>query len=253
MDHHLMSASGSTTVSGAGSFQATRWSIVLAAAQPDSPVARKAVAALCEAYWYPVYAFIRRQGCDREKAKDLTQDLFANLIEKRSFQTLDCDKGRFRSFLLACVRHLLNHERSREKAVKRGGGYQIQSLDERLAEERYELEPVDGMSPDKLFDRRWALTLLEGTLKQLKREHEEMGRGQQFEALQGLLTDSGETGDSYREVARQLNVSANAARQAAHRLRVRFREVLRAQIAQTVAGPHELEAELRDLRALLVS
>jgi len=246
-----MSASDETTRQGPQGFPATRWSVVIAASGPDSPAAREALGKLCETYWYPVYAFVRRQGYDREQARDLTQELFMELIEKRSFEGVNCDKGRFRSFLLACVRHLLNHDRKREKAAKRGGGYSFVSLDEMLAENRYEAEPVDGMPPDKLFDRRWALTLLEESLKQLKREYEEKGRGEQFDALEVFLTGATDAPGSYAEVGLRLKLSENAARQAAHRMRARYRELLRMEVAQTVSGPDELETELKELRALL--
>src|SRR6185436_16358124 len=171
-----MARRGDSTSAGGGAFQMTRWSMVLAASQPDSTESRAALASLCEAYWYPVYAFLRRRGYDRDRSRDLTQELFAQLIEKRSFEVADKERARFRSFLLACLRHLLSHEYKKEHAVKRGGNYTFIPLDEVLAENRYGAEPADEMSPEKLFERRWALTLLDQVMADLREEYVDSGR-----------------------------------------------------------------------------
>jgi RNA polymerase sigma factor (sigma-70 family) len=240
-----------STSAAAGAFQPTHWSLVLAASQPDSSEARAALASLCESYWYPVYAFLRRRGYDRERSRDLTQELFAQLIQKRSFEVADKERGRFRSFLLACLRHLLSHEYKKEHAVKRGGEYTFIPLDEALAENRYGAEPADEMSPEKLFERRWALTLLDQTMEELKREYVNSGRSQQFEALHPLITGASDSSATYAEVADRLNLNENAARQAVFRMRTRFGDLLRARVALTVASPQDLEAELMQFRQAL--
>jgi RNA polymerase sigma factor (sigma-70 family) len=240
-----------STLAAGGAFQPTRWSLVTAASQPDSTEARAALASLCEAYWYPVYAFLRRRGYDRDRSKDLTQELFAQLIEKRSFEVADKERGRFRSFLLACLRHLLSHEYKKEHAVKRGGDYTFIPLDEVLAEKRYGAEPADEMSPEKLFERRWALTLLEQTMEELKREYVDSGRTLQFEALHPLITGVSDSSVTYAEVAAQLKLNENATRQAVFRMRTRFGDLLRARVALTVASPQDMEAELIQFRQAL--
>ena len=224
---------------------------MLAASQPDSPQAQAALSQLCHVYWYPVYAFLRRRGHNADEAKDLTQELFCHLIEKRSLEVADREKGRFRSFLLACVQNLLAKQWQKEHTLKRGGQYSFVPLDEVWAETRYGAEPVDSMSPEKLFERRWALTLLDQVMEQLQREYAGAGKSAQFEALQVFLSGAKDAPASYAEVGAQINVGENAARQAAYRMRSRFGELLRMQVAQTVASPAELEAELSHLRKVL--
>jgi RNA polymerase sigma factor (sigma-70 family) len=240
-----------STAAGGGAFQQTRWSLVVAASQPDSTQAQAALARLCELYWYPVYAFLRRRGYDPHRAKDLTQELFAQMIEKSSFKVAEKERGRFRSFLLASLRHLLSHEYRREHAAKRGGEYTFVPLDEALGESRYGAEPIDPLSPEKLFERRWALTLLDQAMDDLKREYAETGREEQFDALHPFITGAADSPASYAEIARRLNLNENAARQAAFRLRTRFGDLLRARVALTVASPEELEPELRQFRLAL--
>ena len=242
---------GDSTSAARGSFQNTRWSLVLAAAQPDSTEARAALASLCESYWYPVYAFLRRRGYDRDKAKDLTQELFAQLIEKRTFEVAEKERGRFRCFLLACLRHLLSHEYKQDHAVKRGGEFTFVSLDEVLAENRYGAEPIDEMSPEKLFERRWAMTLLDQAMTELKHEYTGSGRSELFESLHPFITGAEDSPASYAEVAARLGMNENAARQAAFRMRTRFGDLLRSEVALTVASPQELEAELLQFRGAL--
>jgi len=237
----------------AGDFRHTQWSVVLAAGQTDSPETREALAELCQAYWHPVYAFIRRRGYEVEPSKDLTQEFFARLIEKQYVRTADRQRGRFRSFLLACVEHFLSHERKKDQAHKRGGQYTFVPLEDAMAEERYGAEPVDEMSPDKLFDQRWALALLERSLQQLKQEFVQAGKADQFEALEVFLSGAKEAPCSYAELGVRLDLSEGAARQAAFRMRARFGELLRTGMAQTVTSPQELEAEMNHLRNALSS
>lgn len=246
-----MGASEETTSQGQGAFRTTHWSLVLAACQRDSPEAREALSKLCQIYWYPVYAFIRRQGRDAEQAKDLTQELFARLLERHTFEVADREKGRFRSFLLKCIQYFLGREHQKEQALKRGGQYVFVPLDEAFAENQYGAEPADVMSPEKLFDRRWALTLLNQAMERLKREYEQAGKAPQFEVLHEFLSGSGGGPASYAEAGARLGLGEGAARQAAYRLRCRFGDMLRLVVAETVAGPAELEAELADLRAVL--
>ena len=233
------------------SFQSTHWSLVLAANQDDSPQAHEALSRLCRAYWYPLYAFIRRRGHDVEPAKDLTQEFFSRLLAKQYLRIADRERGRFRTFLLACVEHFLSNERKREGALKRGGDVTFISIEDASAEERYRAEPSDEMSPDKLLDRRWAMTVLDMSLQQLKREYAEAGKAALFDALHGNLSGANEAPRSFAEIGTLLGMSEDAARQAAFRMRSRFGDVLRQCVAQTVASPKDLEAEMNHLRAVL--
>jgi DNA-directed RNA polymerase specialized sigma24 family protein len=230
-------------------FQITRWSMVLAAHEADSPASQEALSQLCETYWYPVYAFIRRRGHEPEPAKDLTQEFFSRLIAKKYLRVADRERGRFRTFLLACVDHFLSNERKKERALKRGGHCTFLPIEQASAEEWYQAEPVDEMSPDKLLDRRWALTLMRLSFEKLRQEYVSSGKAALFELLQGCLSGANEPPATFAEIGTQLGLSEAAARQAAFRMRSRFGEVLREGVAQTVAGPVELDAELRHLRA----
>lgn len=233
------------------SFQSTHWSLILAANQADSPQALEALGRLCQTYWYPLYAFIRRRGHEAEPAKDLTQEFFSRLLEKQFLRIADQERGRFRTFLLSCVEHFLSNERKKENTLKRGGGYTFVSLEDASAEERYLAEPADEMSPDKLLDRRWALTVLEMSFQQLKHEYAESGKAAQFDALQTNLSGAKEAPCSFAEIGAQLGMTESAARQAAFRMRSRFGDLLRQSVAQTVASPQDLEAEMSHLRAVL--
>ena len=239
----------SSTSGQGGNFHETHWSLVLAAGGVDSSAASPALARLCESYWYPLYAFIRRRGHDPESAKDLTQEFFSRLIEKEYLSVADPRRGRFRTFLLTCVERFLNGERRKRKTLKRGGQYTFRALDEMQAEGWYEAEVSDGLSPEKLYDRRWALTLLDDTYKHLEKEFNAAGKRVQFEALQTFLSGSKGDEHSYADLGRRLGISENAARQAAFRLRARYGEVLRARVAETVSDPKELEAEMAHLLA----
>ena len=225
----------------------------MATRNPDSPAARAALAKLCETYWYPIYAFLRRRNHDRDRAMDLTQELFYQMIERRSFEVADQERGRFRSFLLACLRNLLSHEHHKDQAVKRGGRFSFVPLDEVVGENRYAAEPADELSPEKLFERRWAMTLIDQAMVALKQEYSESGRAELFDALHICLSGSQESSSSYAEIGARLGMSENAARQAGFRLRTRYGSLLREQVAQTVSGPAELEDELAHLWTVLGS
>ncbi len=231
-------------------FPTTRWSRVVAAGDADGPDAAPALAELCAAYWYPIYAFIRSKGSDPEAALDLTQDYFTRLVERRPFVSADPARGRFRAFLRADCTHFLAHRRERDGALRRGGGRTPLSIDARDAEGRYLREPAHGRTPERLFDHAWALALLEGVLAGLRREYEGSGRGATFEALKGVLTD-GRLTASQAELARRLGTTEAAVQVAAHRLRRRYREALRVAIAATVADEAEVDDELRALFAAL--
>jgi RNA polymerase sigma factor (sigma-70 family) len=239
-----------TLPQAAGQFATTHWSVVLAAGHKSSPRAQEALATLCQTYWYPLYAFVRRQGCNPHDAQDLTQEFFARFIEKNFLDDVHRDRGRFRSFLLAALKHFLANEWDRAQAAKRGGGRACISLDDHDAERRYALEPKDEMSADRIYERRWAMTLLECVLAGLKQEFSDAGKAAQFELLKGTLS-SGRGAVTYAEIAARLKSSEEAVKVAVHRLRKRYRELLRAEIAQTVASPEEVEDEIRHLFAVL--
>lgn len=230
-------------------FEQTRWTIVLAArGADDTKHARAALGKLCATYWYPLYAFVRRQGASAHDAQDLTQEFFARLLEKNWLESVDREKGKFRSFLLAAMRHFLANEWDRAQRLKRGGGAQMLSLDAQTAEERYALEPADSMTADRIFERRWALTLLEQVLERMRREFAAAGRESFFEELKIALT-GGKI--PYAEIAAKLNLNEGAVRVAVHRLRLRYRDLLRAEIAETVAADEDIEAEVQHLLAAL--
>lgn len=229
-----------------GSFHTTRWSLVFQAGQKDSPQQQAALAALCQAYWYPLYAFVRRGGKPPADAEDLTQQFFARLLERNFLDRADRNKGRFRSFLLAAMKHFLADEHDRATAQKRGGGRSVVSLDASAAEERYRLEPVDRLTPERLFARRWALTVLEQTLARLRREYESAGKGALFDRLKAGLTGQSDAA-GYAAVAAALGSTEGAIKVAAHRLRQRYRALLRAEIAATVSSDDEVEDEIGEL------
>jgi len=224
-----------------GHFVATRWTIVLAAGHGESPQAGRALEELCQAYWYPLYAYVRRRGYESHEAEDLTQEFFARLLAKGYLADVDREKGRFRSFLLASLKHFLANEWDRARAQKRGGGQTLISLD---AETRYQCEPVDEASADKLLDRAWAVALLDEVLARLEAENDP----RQFAALKPFLTAGQET-IPYAEVAGTLGTTEGAVKVAVHRLRKRYRALLREEIAHTVASPSEIDEELRYLFA----
>jgi RNA polymerase sigma-70 factor (ECF subfamily) len=232
-------------------FATTHWSLVLAARDRAEPGADDALASLCGLYWYPLYAYVRRRGRGPEDAHDLTQGFFARLLEKDFLAGVDRGKGKFRSFLLASCNHFLANEHDRARAKKRGGGRPVLSLDAADAEGRYRAEPADALSPEKLFERRWAVALLQQVMSRLRDEFEAKGKGRLFDRLRGSLV--GEKGTGHRAAADELGLSEGAVKVAVHRLRQRYRELLHEEIARTVAAPDEVEEEIRSLFAALGS
>ena len=235
---------------GVGWFGTTHWSVVLLAGKDDNVQAAEAMGKLCRTYWYPLYAFVRRSGHDPADAQDLTQEFFARFLAKNYLANVDPSKGKFRSFLLASMKHFLAKEWARAKALKRGGGKTVIPLDADSAETRYIHEPADNTTPDTIYERRWALTLLDNVLTCLHKEYQETGKGPLFEQLQGCLA-----GDKsllpYAELSSRLNMTEGAIKVAIHRLRHRYRNLLRENIAQTVSSPQEVDDEIRYLfRAL---
>jgi RNA polymerase sigma-70 factor (ECF subfamily) len=224
--------------------------VVLAAREKNAPRAAAAWETLCRTYWYPLYAFVRRQGHGPEDAEDFTQEFFARLIAKDYLQAVARERGKFRTFLLMACRRFLANEWDRARARKRGGGLPFLSFDAALAEGRYQVEPVEGVTAETIYERRWALTLLDQTMSRLRREFEQAGKAKDFDHLKNHLTaDRG--GIPYAELARQLGQSQGAVRVAMHRLRRRFRELFREEIAQTVARPEEIDEEVRHLLTVL--
>lgn len=234
------------------SFDTTRWSVIAAARGPDSDAARAALATLCEAYWYPLYAFIRRWGADPEAARDLTQAFFMLLLERRDIERVRPEGGRFRTFLLASAKHFLLNEAARRRAAKRGGGVSPLPLAFDEAEGRYLVEPADVTTPETLFERRWALTLIERVLARLRTDWDASGRVAEFDELKESLLGSGPTG-GYAAAATRLGTTEGALKVAAHRLRRKFQARLRQEIAETVADQAEIDDEIQYLiRALHV-
>jgi len=229
-----------------GAFNTTHWSVVLMAGQEGSAEAASALEKLCRTYWYPLYAFARRQGNGPEDGQDLTQQFFAGFLEKKYFGLADRERGRFRSFLLASFKHFLTNEYNRHRTAKRGGHYTFVSWDEAQAEALYGKEPTDSNSPDTLFERAWALTLLEKVMKDLQQECARAGKGRLFDALQVLL--SGEKSEAtYKGIGESLQMSEPAIKMAVLRLRQRYGDMLRNEVAHTMAGPDRIEDELRHL------
>jgi len=235
-------------LSGERKFASTRWSIVVAAGAPDAPDRHAALATLCQTYWYPVYAFIRRRGASAADAQDLTQEFFAVLLEKDYVRLADRERGRFRTFLLTAVTRFLTKQRERDNAAKRGGGRTMLSLDLAHSEERYRLEPVEHWTPERLFERRWALTLLDRVVAQLGERYAKQGKQELFERIKGVLTGA-LSADENAELASQLGLSEGTLKVAVHRLRRRYRDLLKQEIAETVADPGETADELDYLLA----
>ena len=235
---------------GRPAFVTTHWSVVLAAGGGDAISSRNALAQLCQSYWRPLYAYVRRLGHSPHDAQDLTQEFFARLLEKNFLIGADEARGRFRSFLLASLKHFLANEWDKARAQKRGGAQIPISFDLAFAETSCQWEPADNSTAEKIFERRWALTLLDGVLRRLRQEFVQDGKENLFEQLKPTLTEASRT-VRYAEIAFRLGTSEGAVKVAVHRLRQRYREVLRAEIAETVATPGEVEDELRNLFAAL--
>jgi RNA polymerase sigma-70 factor (ECF subfamily) len=240
----------SASAADAARFATTHWSVVLATHADDPARARDALEKLCAVYWYPLYAFLRRRGHQPADAEDLVQGFIAHLLERGFFQAADPDKGRFRSYLLASLNHFVADAADRAGRLKRGAGGPLLSLDAVGAERRYALEPADPCNPEQLFERRWALTLLDTVLQRLETEAAESGRANLFGQIKGvLLGDRG--GVPYAELAPQLGLSEAALTMTVHRLRRRYRELVREEIAHTVSRPAEIEEEMRHLFQVL--
>lgn len=231
-------------------FLTTHWSVVLMAGEHGSPNAVEALEKLCRTYWYPLYAFVRRKGHSPHDAQDLTQAFFARLLEKNYVAHADRERGRFRTFLLAALTHFLADEWDKARRLKRGGGREIVSFDAASAEERYRLEPTDQPDAARLYERRWVTTLFDQVLARLEQEFRDTGKGELFDGLKASLLAE-DTGPSYAQLGKQLGLTEDAVKQAVHRMRRRYRELFREEIAQTVAGPREVEDELKHLFAVL--
>jgi RNA polymerase sigma-70 factor (ECF subfamily) len=237
-------------VSKSAWFTTTHWSVVLAAGVQTSLDAEAALEKLCRTYWYPLYAYIRSQGHSSHDSQDLTQGFFARLLDKNYLASVAPEKGKFRSFLLASLRHYLSNERERAQTIKRGGKQSFVSLDEEVAEGRYKLEPATNLTPAMIFERRWAMAVLEQALRKLRDEFVSTGREAQFNRLKPFLEGNVGRGD-YQVAATDLNVTPGAVAMAVQRLRQRYRELVRNEVAQTVADPAEVEPEMRHLLAVL--
>lgn len=236
--------------SGLGGFHTTHWSVVAAVGAQETTQAAAALEALCRTYWYPLYAYVRRRGHGPEEAQDLTQEFFARLLAKDYLRRADRERGRFRSFLLKSLQHFLVNEWVRGQARKRGGGEKLVPLDEALAERLYQQEPAVAHPPESLYDRRWAVTLLDRAMERLGADYAAAGKRGLFDQFKGLLLTEG-SGEIYRGKALESGLSEGAVKVAVHRLRQRFGEAVRAEIAQTVATPAEVEEELRGLLAAM--
>ena len=227
-------------------FATTHWTVVLNAGRRAEPQAARALEELCRVYWYPLYAYLRRRGSSKEDAEDLTQGFFAKFLERNYLQHVSAEKGRFRAFLLASLKHFQANEWDRANRQKRGGGVAPLSLDWQDADSRYQIEPADNLSPDKLYDRAWASLLLEQVISRLQNESATDGKVKQFERLKPFLM-LGKGAIPYAEAATDLGMGEGAVRVAVHRLRRRYRELLRAEIAQTLSDPAQVEEEMRAL------
>jgi len=244
-----LTSGGGTGQNGRAAFATTHWSVVLTA-QERSPAADAALEKLCRTYWWPLYGFVRRNGFGPEEAKDLTQGFFALLLERRDLDVVRREKGRLRSYLLVSLKNFLAKARRRELTLKRGEGRALVPLDELIAREHADLEPADNLTADKIYERRWALTLLEQVLTRLESEYRSAGNEKLFNCLKEFLSDE-PSRRSQAEVAAELGITENAVKQAFHRMRQRYRQLLRDQIAQTVAVLGDVEDELRHFISVL--
>jgi RNA polymerase sigma factor (sigma-70 family) len=243
MNNHTMH-----TLARSSQFPTTRWTLVVAAADPQRKDARSALVSLCEGYWYPLYAFLRRRGYPADQAQDLTQEFFIRVLEGRYLDRADPEKGRFRSFILTSLKFFVADEEDRHRAHKRGGGVLV-PLEFSSGEERYQREPAHDETPEWIFERRWALSMLDRVVEKLRNEFVRHGRPEHFERLKVFLL--GQSDAPYAALAREMNTSEGALKVAIHRLRRRYREIFREEIADTVADPAEVESELRFLAAVL--
>jgi RNA polymerase sigma-70 factor (ECF subfamily) len=237
------------TLTGPSPFPTTRWTMVVAAGDPQRKEARSALVSLCETYWYPLYAYLRRRGYPPDQAQDLTQEFFIRLLEGRYLDRADPEKGRFRSFLLVSLKFFVADEEDRLRALKRGGGMLV-PIEFSSGEERYQREPAHGETPERIFERRWALSMLDRVIEKLRREFILHGRPEHFDRLKVFLL--GQSDAPYAALAHEMKTSEGALKVAIHRLRKRYRELFRQEIADTVADASEVESELRFLAAVLM-
>ena len=236
------------TLPGPSQFPTTRWTLVFAAGDPHRKEARSALVSLCENYWYPLYAYLRRRGYPADQAQDLTQEFFVRLLEGRYLDRADPEKGRFRSFILTSLKFFVADEEDRHRSRKRGGGVLV-PLEFSSGEERYQREPAHHETPERIFERRWALAVLDRVVEKLRNEFVHHGHLEHFERLKVFLL--GQSDAPYAALALEMNISEGALKVAIHRLRKRYRELFRQEIADTVADPAEVESELRFLASVL--
>jgi RNA polymerase sigma-70 factor (ECF subfamily) len=238
------------TRTGDGRFTSTQWSLVLQAGDPTTGPARQALATLCQRYWYPLYAFVRRRTGSADRAEDLTQGFFGHLLQSGLLASADPGKGRFRAYLLACCKHYLANEHARANARKRGGGRDPLALDLTDADRRFRHEPADTLTPERLFERRWALTILEEALARLEGEFTSPGKRAQFERLRPALVLDPEA-VPYARVAADLGVSEESVKKTVSRMRKRWSELVRERVADTVTDANQVDDEIRALFAAL--
>jgi RNA polymerase sigma factor (sigma-70 family) len=236
------------TAPGSSHFPTTRWTLVVAAGDPHRKEGRSALISLCESYWYPLYAYLRRRGYQADQAQDLTQEFFTRLLEGRYLDRADPDKGRFRAFLLTSLKFFVADEEDRQRAHKRGGGALV-PFGFSSGEARYQREPAHDETPERIFERRWVLSMLDRVVEKLRQEFVHHGRADDFERLKVFLV--GQSDAPYAALAREMNTSEGALKVAIHRLRKRYRDLFREEITDTVADPTEVESELRYLAAVL--
>ncbi len=236
------------TLPGSSQFPTTQWSLVVAAGDPHRKEARSALVTLCDNYWYPLYAYLRRRGYAADQAQDLTQEFFTRVVEGRYLDRADPEKGRFRSFILTSLKFFVADQEDRDRAHKRGGG-KVEPVEFSSGEQRYQREPAHGETPERIFERRWALTVLDRVVQRLRTEFVQHGRPENFDRLKVFLL--GRSDAPYAALAREMNTSEGALKVAVHRLRKRYRELFRQEIADTVSDPGDVESELRFLAAAL--
>ncbi|MCX7871906.1 MAG: RNA polymerase sigma factor [Verrucomicrobiae bacterium] len=242
----------SETIAGGVIFRTTHWSVVIAAGDTTSPASQEALSKLCKTYWYPVYSYVRRRGYNPHDAQDLTQEFFSRLLRSHYFSLADRKKGKFRSFLISSLKNFLSHEWDKAHAQKRGGGLTILSLNDEDMENRYKNEPSDNITADLLYDRNWALALIDQVIQKLKKEYEDANKTHLFKMLEPALTGEAKL-PGYSEIGEKLGMTEGAVKVAVFRLRKRFGELLREEIANTVSSPEEIEDELRSLLDALKS
>lgn len=252
LSYNASMSSGNDDDSGRNNrqFATTRWHIVCAVGDENSQTASTALQELCQIYWYPLYTFVRRQGLDSNTAADLTQAFFADLLERQDLKRVDPGLGKFRSFLLRAMKNFLNNQWDKAKAQKRGGGKSPLSLDFQAADDRYRLEPSHDQTPELIFQRQWAKTLLDRVRDELRSEFASRGKGHQFDRLEKFLAGKSDE-ETLAEAAAQLAMTEVAVKVALHRMRQRFGELLRAEIQQTVATPDEIQPEIQQLFEVL--